>query len=133
MVGIEASRALLAAAAEADLILIEGAMGLYDGEPSTADLATTFDLPVVVVIDADAMAQTFGAVAKGLKEYRAIPFAGVIAKRGGGTGAHAHAGPKPASGYRARRGAVQSRKVPAGTPPRLGAGCGTRQLARYPR
>src|SRR6266446_4418512 len=36
MVGIEASRALLAAAAnEADLILVEGAMGLYDREPST--------------------------------------------------------------------------------------------------
>src|SRR5438067_4692081 len=80
MVGIEASRALLAtAAAEADLILVEGAMGLYDGEPSTADLAATFGLPVVVVIDANAMAQTFGAVAKGLKEYRPVPFAGVIA------------------------------------------------------
>jgi cobyrinic acid a,c-diamide synthase len=40
MVGVEASRALLAAAAaQADLILVEGAMGLYDGEPSTADLA----------------------------------------------------------------------------------------------
>jgi cobyrinic acid a,c-diamide synthase len=87
MVGVEASRALLAAAAaEADLILVEGAMGLYDGEPSTADLATTFGLPVVVVIDADAMAQTFGAVAKGLKEYRAVPFAGVIANRVAGSG-----------------------------------------------
>src|SRR5262245_42448092 len=89
MVGVEASQTLLAAAAaEADLILVEGAMGLYDGEPSTADLATTFGLPVVVVIDADAMAQTFGAVAKGLKEYRAVPFAGVIANRVAGS-AHA--------------------------------------------
>src|SRR5262249_7161689 len=65
---------------------VEGAMGLYDGKPSTADLATTFGLPVVVVIDADAMAQTFGAVAKGLKEYRAVPFAGVIANRVAGSG-----------------------------------------------
>ena len=90
MVGIEASRALLAtAAAEADLILVEGAMGLYDGEPSTADLAATFGLPVVVVIDANAMAQTFGAVAKGLKEYRPVPFAGVIANRVAGS-QHAH-------------------------------------------
>src|SRR5438067_12557004 len=80
MVGIEASQALLAAAAaESDVILVEGAMGLYDGEPSTADLAATFGIPVVVVINADAMAQTFGAVAKGLKEYRPVPFAGVIA------------------------------------------------------
>jgi cobyrinic acid a,c-diamide synthase len=87
MVGIEASRVLLAAAAaEADLILVEGAMGLYDGEPSTADLAVTFGLPVAVVIDVDAMAQTFGALAKGLKEYRPVPFAGVIANRVAGPG-----------------------------------------------
>ena len=39
MVGVEGSQALLAAAADqSDLILVEGAMGLYDGEPSTADL-----------------------------------------------------------------------------------------------
>src|SRR5438105_13544593 len=107
MVGVEASRSLLAtAAAEADLILVEGAMGLYDGEPSTADLAATFGLPVVVVIDANAMAQTFGAVAKGLKEYRPVPFAGVIANPSGGITARAYAGPEPASGYRAHRGAL---------------------------
>ena len=64
-------------------------MGLYDGEPSTADLSATFGLPVVVVIDANAMAQTFGAVAKGLKEYRPVPFAGVIANRVAGS-QHAH-------------------------------------------
>jgi cobyrinic acid a,c-diamide synthase len=82
MVGVEGSRALLAAAArEADLILVEGAMGLYDGKPSAADLAVSFGLPVAAVIDAGAMAQTFGAVAKGLKEYRAVPFAGVFANR----------------------------------------------------
>lgn len=82
MVGIEGSHALLAAAArEADLILVEGAMGLYDGDPSAADLAVTFGVPIAAVIDAGAMAQTFGAVAKGLKEYRAVPFAGVFANR----------------------------------------------------
>lgn len=87
MVGTEDSRALLAAAAlEADLILVEGAMGLHDGEPSAADLAATFGLPVAAVIDAGGMAQTFGAVAKGLKEYRAVPFAGVIANRVAGAG-----------------------------------------------
>ena len=90
MVGVDASRALLSAAAsEADLILVEGSMGLYDGEPSGADLAATFGLPVAAVIDASAMAQTFGAIAKGLKSYRDIPFAGVIANRVAGTG-HAH-------------------------------------------
>ena len=32
-------RLLAAAAAEADIVLIEGVMGLYDGTPSSADLA----------------------------------------------------------------------------------------------
>ncbi|MGB1061779.1 MAG: cobyrinate a,c-diamide synthase, partial [Ketobacter sp.] len=32
-------QALYDAAAEADLILVEGVMGMYDGEPSSADLA----------------------------------------------------------------------------------------------
>ncbi|MBI5912428.1 MAG: cobyrinate a,c-diamide synthase [Betaproteobacteria bacterium] len=87
MVGIDGSRALLCGAArEADLILVEGAMGLYDGEPSSADLAATFGLPVAAVIDASAMAETFGAVAKGLKDYRALSFAGVIANRVAGPG-----------------------------------------------
>lgn len=82
MVGVAESKALLyRGARDADLILVEGAMGLYDGEPSTADLACEFGIPVAAVIDASAMAQTFGALAKGLKEYRDIPFAGVIANR----------------------------------------------------
>jgi len=89
MVGVDDARALLAAAArEADLILIEGAMGLHDGEPSAADLAATFGVPVAAVIDASAMAQTFGALARGLKDYRPVPFAGVIANRVAGA-AHA--------------------------------------------
>ena len=82
MVGVAESKALLYRAARtADLILIEGSMGLYDGEPSAADLAHEFGVPVAAVIDASAMAQTFGALAKGLKQYRDIPFAGVIANR----------------------------------------------------
>jgi cobyrinic acid a,c-diamide synthase len=70
------------AAQTADLILIEGVMGLFDGVPSSADLATTFGVPVLAVIDAGAMAQTFGALAHGLSSYRAdLPFAGVLANR----------------------------------------------------
>ena len=73
---------LYAAAGEADLILIEGVMGLFDGEPCSADLAALFGIPVLAVIDAAAMAQTFGAVAHGLATYRAgLPFAGVFANR----------------------------------------------------
>ena len=73
---------LYEAAGEADLILIEGVMGLFDGERSSADLAMLFDIPVLAVIDGSAMAQTFGAVAHGLATYRpGLPFAGVFANR----------------------------------------------------
>ncbi len=82
MVGTARSRALLyQAAQQADLILIEGAMGPFDGKPSGADLAVEFGVPVAAVIDAGAMAETFGALAMGLKHYRATPFAGVVANR----------------------------------------------------
>ena len=70
------------AACEADLILIEGVMGLFDGTTSSADLAELFGIPVLAVIDSTAMAQTFGAIAHGLAYYRkSLPFAGVIANR----------------------------------------------------
>ena len=85
MVGETGCRELLAAAAaEADLILIEGVMGLFDGTPSSADLATAFGVPVLAVISAKAMAQTFGAVAFGLAQFRPqVPFYGVLANRVG--------------------------------------------------
>ena len=67
---------LHAAARESDLILVEGVMGLYDGAPSGADIARRFGIPVMAVIDARAMAQTFGAVAHGLAHYqRRLPSA----------------------------------------------------------
>lgn len=75
---------LFDAAGEADLILIEGVMGLFDGDPSSADLAALFGIPVLAVIDGSAMAQTFGAVARGLAHYcPGLPFAGVLANRAG--------------------------------------------------
>lgn len=73
---------LYAAAQEADLILVEGVMGLFDGEPSAADLALRFGLPVLAVVDASSMAGTFGALAFGLQHYREnMPWAGVLANR----------------------------------------------------
>jgi len=82
MVGLEQSRQRLARAArDADVVLVEGVMGLYDGDPSAADLARTFDLPVLAVIDASAMAQTAGAVAMGLRDYGPVRMAGVVANR----------------------------------------------------
>lgn len=75
---------LHSAAAQADVILVEGVMGLHDGTPSSADLALRFDLPLLMVIDASAMAQTFGAVAHGLATYRpGLRLAGVLANRVG--------------------------------------------------
>ncbi|WP_296443851.1 cobyrinate a,c-diamide synthase [Rhodoferax sp. UBA5149] len=83
MTGESDCRARLAAAAlEADLIIVEGVMGLFDGEPSAADLAQRFGLPVLAVIDASAMAGTFGALAFGLQHYQPhLPWAGVLANR----------------------------------------------------
>jgi cobyrinic acid a,c-diamide synthase len=73
---------LYEAAGGADLILIEGVMGLFDGTPSSADLAQLFGVPVLAVIDAESMAQSFGAIAHGLASYRpGLPFYGVLANR----------------------------------------------------
>ena len=85
MIGEDESRRLLnAAAAESDLILIEGVMGLFDGTPSAADLARCFGVPVLAVIDGSGMAQTFGAMAHGLASYQPnLPFAGVLANKVG--------------------------------------------------
>ena len=92
---------LYEAAATADLILIEGVMGLYDGTPSSADLARLFGIPVVAVIDAEAMAQTFGAVAWGLANYSsALPFHGVLANRVAGPGHASLAGQGVPTGMR---------------------------------
>lgn len=75
MTGIDDARLRLAQAARsADVILVEGVMGLYDGDPSSADIARRFGLPVLTVIQAGAMAQTFGALAYGLANY-GEPFA----------------------------------------------------------
>lgn len=82
MVGVEECRRRLHdAAREADAILIEGVMGLYDGSPSAADLSREFGLPVLALIDASAMAQTAGAVARGLRDYGPVQLAGVVANR----------------------------------------------------
>lgn len=61
---------LARAAQENDVILIEGVMGLFDGDPSAADLARRYNLPILVVIDGSAMAKSFGAIALGMKTYQ---------------------------------------------------------------
>ena len=85
MAGMDYCRqALYEAAQSADLIVVEGAMGLHDGNPSSADLAVAFGIPVVLVIDVKGMAQTTAAVAQGLASYRQdLQVAGLIANKCG--------------------------------------------------
>lgn len=81
---VDARWRLARAARENDLILVEGVMGLNDGEPSAAELAKRLGLPILLVLDASAMAGSFGAVAWGLKHYRdGTPIAAVLANRVG--------------------------------------------------
>jgi cobyrinic acid a,c-diamide synthase len=83
MAGDEAcARQLAEAARAADVVLVEGVMGLFDGSPSTADVAARFGLSVLLVVDAWTMAQTFGALVHGLMTYRPdLRFAGVLGNR----------------------------------------------------
>lgn len=75
---------LYQAAQIADLILVEGAMGMFDGEPSSADLAARFGIPMAIVMDVKGMAQTAAAVATGLANFRDdVQVAGLIANRCG--------------------------------------------------
>ncbi len=79
------------AAHGADLLLIEGVMGLFDGAPgvshrrgATADLAAHFNLPVVLVIDVARQAQSAAALLRGFAAHDpAVRIAGVILNRVG--------------------------------------------------
>ncbi len=88
MCGLEDGKAQLFRAAQtADVIVVEGVMGLYDGTPSTADIAKAFGLPVALTIDASGMAQTFAAVAHGLYGFEpSLKRGGVIANKVGSAG-----------------------------------------------
>ena len=76
-------------AADADFVLIESAMGLFDGIPgesgrsgSAADLARLYRLPVVLVLDVSGQSQTAAALAKGFATYDPdVQIAGVILNR----------------------------------------------------
>ncbi len=76
----ECRRLVYAAAQAADLILIEGVMGLFDGEPCSADLAELLKLPIAAVVDVAGVAQTLGAISYGLAHYRpGLQLSGVLA------------------------------------------------------
>jgi len=85
MGGEEYCRAqLYQAAQQSDLILVEGVMGLFDGRPSSADIAATFNIPVLAVLDASGMAQTFAALGLGMANLRSdVRVTGLLANRVG--------------------------------------------------
>ena len=81
---------LTARAGDADLVLIEGSMGLFDGvatpgrcgSGASADLAEMMGWPVLLVLDPSGQAQTAAAVATGLRDFRKdVRVAGVVLNR----------------------------------------------------
>ena len=81
------------AAADADLSIIEGMMGLFDGSSpvddigSTAELAKQLDAPVVLVIDGSAMARSAAAMVSGYVKFDpAVRVVGVLFNRISGEG-----------------------------------------------
>ncbi len=78
------------AAKGADLLVVEGVMGLYDGaaEPgspaSTAHVARLLDAPVVLVVDASAMSGSVAALVHGYSTFdESVRVAGVVLNRVG--------------------------------------------------
>lgn len=73
-------------AGEADIALVEGVMGLYDGGrqgiSSTAEIAKIIKAPVLLVIDAKSMGASAAAIAKGFRDYDPeVQVAGVLLNR----------------------------------------------------
>ena len=86
----ETIQRLASRGADADLVLAEGSMGLFDGVATpgvsgtgaTADIAEMMGWPVLLVIDPSGQAQTAAAIASGLRDFRAgVRLAGVVLNR----------------------------------------------------
>ncbi|HUY11652.1 MAG TPA: cobyrinate a,c-diamide synthase [Candidatus Dormibacteraeota bacterium] len=82
---------LASVACDAEIVIVEGVMGLFDGardgSGSTAQVAQRLGLPVLLVLDVAAQAATAAAVAFGLARYRPeISVAGAILNRVGSPG-----------------------------------------------
>ncbi len=94
MLGEALNREIFArVAADADISIIEGMMGLFDGSSpvdekgSTAELAKQLKAPVLLVIDGSAMARSAAAMASGYARFDpSLRVAGVIFNRVGGEG-----------------------------------------------
>lgn len=79
---------------DADIAVVEGVMGLFDGYSgtseagSTAQMAKWLNLPVLLVVDARSMARSAAAIVQGFENFdKGLTFAGVIFSK---TGSHRH-------------------------------------------
>jgi cobyrinic acid a,c-diamide synthase len=77
----------------ADVAIVEGVMGLFDGasptgeQGSTAEIAKWLEAPVIAVVDASGMARTIAAIAHGLVAFdSALRVAGFLCNRLGSRG-----------------------------------------------
>lgn len=59
---------------KADTAVVEGVMGLYDGNAGTAHLAAALAVPVVLVLDAYGMAESAASIVKGMRDWGADKF-----------------------------------------------------------
>ena len=107
--------------ADADIAVVEGVMGLFDGasptslEGSSAEIAQWLDLPVLLVTDVHGAARSLAATVKGFAEFEPVlRLAGVIANQ---TGSERHGQclgeSLSAAGLPALVGAVPSGALPA--------------------
>ncbi|WP_047150414.1 cobyrinate a,c-diamide synthase [Aneurinibacillus tyrosinisolvens] len=78
---------------DADVSIIEGVMGLYDGKSPTEDTGSTAEIslltgtPVILVLNVHSMARSAAAVVKGFQALNpAVPIVGVIANHAGSEG-----------------------------------------------
>ncbi len=78
------------AVADADLAIVEGVMGLFDGadpetdEGSTAEIARRLDAPILLVVNVHGMARSLAALVKGFSSFEPdLCFAGVVANHCG--------------------------------------------------
>ncbi|MGK5685411.1 cobyrinate a,c-diamide synthase [Actinoplanes sp. URMC 104] len=73
----------------AELAVVEGVMGLYDGRTgagetgSTAQVAGLLDAPVILVVDAAAQGRSVAALVHGFRSFGSVRMAGVILNRVG--------------------------------------------------
>ncbi len=75
---------------DADICLVEGVMGLFDGSSSTslsgssAEIAALLDIPVALVVNSHGMARSIAALVSGYQNFAdQVQLAGVIANRCG--------------------------------------------------